>query len=413
MSLLLFLLAWVSAQAGTLTVEVLDVGQGDSILLQTPAGKNILIDGGTGRRNVAGILDRRGITSVDLVINTHAHADHLGGLDEVLEAMPVSVYIDPGMPHTTESYAKVVALIEQKNIRYKAVRGGQVFRFDDNIVMTVLAPYDPLLRGTRSDLNSNSVITRVDHGDVCFLFMGDAELETEHLVLEHGLEQCDILKVAHHGSAYATSPKFLEVVQPKWAAISVGRNNRYKHPAPDTVRRIEKSGATVLRTDLNGRILFESDGKSVEVSVAIDNEEHPRPEGVGHKPVRSMLPAAAGAEGGPTPPTASERARAQAEARHEHREPQAELSDREAFAASVRAQTPVPPPAAPTSGKWNINTATREQLVSISGIGPAKADAILRYRKEHGPFASLDAVDAVPGIGPALIKQLKQHAVAE
>ena len=161
MTLLLFLYAWCAAVAGTLSVEVLDVGQGDSILLRTPEGRTVLIDGGTGRRNVVGLLERRGISSIDLMVNTHAHADHLGGLDEVLEAMPVEVYIDSGLPHTTESYAKVIRLVEAKGIRYKAVRGGQVFRFDDGITIRVLAPYDPLLRGTRSDLNSNSVITRL------------------------------------------------------------------------------------------------------------------------------------------------------------------------------------------------------------------------------------------------------------
>jgi competence ComEA-like helix-hairpin-helix protein len=380
MSLFILLLAWVAATAGTLSVEVLDVGQGDSILIQTPGGKTILMDAGTGRRNVANLLERRQIGQVDLVVNTHAHADHIGGLDEVLESVPVRVYVDSGVPHTTESYKKVIDLVEARGIAYKSVRTGQVFRFDDGIVMTVLGPDENLISGTRSDLNSNSVITRLDHGKVCFLFMGDAELETEHRVLEHGLRPCQVLKVAHHGSAYASSKQFLEVVQPEWAAISVGRNNRYKHPAPPTVRRLENHGAKVLRTDHHGRIMFESDGRKVKVAVAVQPPDSELPDGVVHK----VLPR-------------------QAEA------PAVGSSAPAATAATEEAPAPVPTIAAASNdGLVDINRATREQLLAIPGIGPAKADAILRYRSEHGSIQAIAELEAVPGIGPATVQKLMQ-----
>ena len=113
---------------------------------------------------------------------------------------------------------------------------------------------------------------------------GDAE-QTEHQVLEHGLEPCEVLKVAHHGSAYTSSNAFLEAAQPEWAAISAGRNNRYKHPAPETLRRLEKAGAKVLRTDQHGRILFESDGRDVTVAAAVNPPDAPLPAGVDHRPV--------------------------------------------------------------------------------------------------------------------------------
>lgn len=400
MSLYLLLLAWASALAGTLSVEVLDVGQGDSILLQTPAGKTILIDGGTGRRNVANLLERRSIEQVDLMVATHAHADHIGGLDEVMDAVPVRVFVDSGVPHTTETYKKVVGLVEQKTIPYKAVRGGQVFRFDDGIVMTVLGPYDPMLRGTRSDLNSNSVITRVDHRDVCFLFMGDAELETEHQALEHGLESCEVLKVAHHGSAHASSKKFLDVVQPEWAAISVGRNNRYKHPAPGALRRLENAGAKVLRTDHHGRITFLSNGKKVKVSVSVAPPESPLPKGVVHKPLPRHTPT-------PTPPpdqparvVDADSSTAQARARLAEKTGSQQPATRDTLAAKTGVTV---------DGKVNMNLATRDQLLAVPGIGPAKADAILRYRKANGPFSAMKDVDNVPGIGPATLAKLSQH----
>ena len=410
MSLLILFVAWCSAYAGVLSVEVLDVGQGDSILIQTPAGKTVLIDGGTGRRNVPQLLAQRDISSIDLMINTHAHADHIGGLDEVLEAMPVRVYVDSGMPHTTEAYAKVIDLVDSLDIRYKSVRAGQAFRFDDGIVISVLSPYDPLLAGTRSDLNSNSVVTRIDHRDICFLMMGDAELQTEHQVLEYGLKPCEVLKVAHHGSAHSSSKKFLDQVQPEWAAISAGRRNRYKHPAPETVRRLEKAGAKVLRTDLHGRILFESNGRRVKVAVAVNPPEHPLPAGVVHRPVGHGEAATVAAR-----PKAVESSTAAAStvtaASEAGRVPSSRRAELPATAQAVSDAKIDPGRSA--GGKFDINTASKAQLVSVPGIGPARADAIVQYRSTHGPFPSIVAVDEVPGIGAAIVQQLQQHAVVK
>ena len=337
----------------------------------------------------------------------------------------------------------------------------------------MLAPYDPLLRGTRSDLNSNSVITRIEHGDVCFLMMGDAELETEHQVLEHGLEPCQVLKVAHHGSAYASSNAFLEAAQPEWAAISAGRNNRYKHPAPETLRRLEKAGAKVLRTDQHGRILFESDGRDVTVAAAVNPPGSPLPAGVDHRPVGGgvastamasagvNVPSSAAASGSgsggsdkasamtpaPAPaqsvaptkamvasptPAGAEALRTRAERRLERKQQRRRLREQQ---RDLRRSGGTPPPVAPDSagptsagnapsgvapavkpsaptpaGKFDLNTASREQLMSVPGIGPTRAEAILAYRNANGAFASLEAVDDVSGIGPATVQQIRNHA---
>jgi len=411
MSLVLLLLAWVGAWAGTLQVEVLDIGQGDAILLTSPAGKHVLIDGGTGRRNMVRILQNRQIESIDLMVNTHAHADHIGGLDEVLANYPVKAYVDSGMPHTTEAYRKVIDLVESKGVPYKAVRAGQVFRLDDGIKIEVLGPEEPLLTGTRSDLNSNSVITRITHKKVCFLLMGDAELETEHRVLEHGIEPCEVLKVAHHGSRYASSKKFLAAVQPEWAAISVGRNNRYKHPAPEAVRRLEKAGAKVLRTDQMGRILFESNGRKVEVFVSRLSDEVTLPPGVTQKKAPRVEEGA--------PPLVNRKKGEGHLADHMGGMPKLDKLNppdkpgegakamRDKVAAAQAAKT-----AAGTvpDGKIDLNTATAEELTAIPGIGPAKAAAIVAHRDAKGPFTSIHDLDAVPGIGPATLKQLEAHA---
>lgn len=264
MSLLLVALLWWSAWAGTLTVDMLDVGQGDAFLLTSPGGKLVLIDAGEEAQTAADQLARLGVSSLNLVVASHAHADHIGGMAEVLRRYPVALFVDSGLPHTTTTYARVMDLVESKAIPYKTARPGVVFNLDDGIRIEVLHPSDPLLRNTRSDLNANSVVLRVTHGDDCMLFMGDAERETEDALLHSGaLKACGVLKVAHHGSAYASTPEFLAAVQPRIALISVGQGNSYGHPAGDTVARLTAAGAAIYRTDQDGHVRLKSTGHGV------------------------------------------------------------------------------------------------------------------------------------------------------
>jgi competence ComEA-like helix-hairpin-helix protein len=416
------------ARAGTLTVELLDVGQGDSILIRTPAGKSVLIDAGTGKRDVVPMLQARGMTGLDLVIATHNHADHIGGMDEVLEALPIRFYFDQGMPHETGTYDEVMKLVETKGVAYKPGRRGQVFNLDDGVKVEFLAPEDPLLRNTRSDLNSNSIVTRVTHGKNCFLFVGDAEEETEHRLLKHGLQPCGVLKVAHHGSAYATTHAFLKAVQPQIAVISVGEGNRYGHPTDLTLDRLQKAGATVFRTDQSGRLLLESDGQRVTVAV----ERAPA----------SGLPAGARVLAPPVLPGAVAEGIAALDVKH--RAPGHSGSATAAAASAPPARPPGPPPpsafrapppsaapsapSAPSAGSppagiastpaevgallRSLNAAGPEQLMSVPGIGPKKAAAIVAWRAEHGPFTSIDGIADVPGIGPSTIAALKAHLSA-
>lgn len=448
--MLLSLLAFGQALAGTMLVEVIDVGQGDGILITSPAGKTVLIDGGTGRKtNMVTELLGREIESVDLVIGTHNHADHIGGLDEVLAALPVSIYLDQGLPHTTATYEKVMDLVESRGIPYKVARHGQVFKLDDGIRLELLLPEEPLLQGTRSDLNSNSVVARLTHGDNCFLLTGDAELETEHRILEQEPEPCDVLKVAHHGSAYATSKRFLAAIQPRMAVVSVGANNRYKHPSPQTMDRVRAAGATVFRTDKSGTVRFVSDGKDIEVIV----ESWPRPK---LPPGVTVAPAPFVPDGGaPPPPSATAIAAAPPPPPMETAPPPApppppapvaappvapelagaspaaqrrlarkkrrrmrrlaRLGGVPAPVAPPAPEAPAPAPAAapkpappPASSKVDINQATVAQLVAVPGIGPAKATAIVHHRETSGPFTSMEQLDDVPGIGPATLDALRK-----
>lgn len=349
----------MTAIAGTVTVEILDVGQGDSILIRSPEGKTVLIDAGTGRTDVVPMLQQRGISELNMVIGTHAHADHIGGMDEVFEAIPVKVYLDNGMPHTTKTYEKVMKLVEDKEIRYIEGKRDQEFNLGKEIKLQVLHPQNTLLRNTRSDLNSNSVVVRMTHGKNCFLFTGDAEEPTEHQLVQQGVGTCDVLKVAHHGSNHSSTNHFLQTVQPKIALISLGVDNRYGHPGDEAMDRISNTGAEIYRTDTMGTITVTSDGKKLTVQT--------KKEAVVHKVDKGTV---------------------------------------KEIAHTTMDTTVI----TNVDGKFDINTASQQQLESISGIGPSKATAIIAYRTEHGPFKSIQELTNVSGVGPKTAEKIAAAA---
>ena len=260
--MLLLLLLLATALAGPLLVDVLDVGQGDALLLRCD-GKAVLVDGGPRDARTLQQLRRLGVERLDLVVATHPHADHIGGLTEVVRALDVGLFVDNGQPHTTRTYDGLVRAVEARGIRYRAARRGLRFRMGDEVVLTVLSPPDPPLRGTRSDLNSNSVVLFVDHGEVELLLLGDVEAEAEGRLELPG--PVEVLKVAHHGSDTSSTAALLERARPSYALVSAGRGNPYGHPAPEALRRLRRAGAMVYRTDRSGHLRVISDGRDVEV----------------------------------------------------------------------------------------------------------------------------------------------------
>lgn len=350
--------------SGQLTVEVLDVGQGDAILLTTPKGKRALIDGSTGNSGESPMphLQARGVTNLDLVIATHPHADHIGGLDEVVKTLTVKLFTDSGLPHTTKSYETLMALVESRNVTYRAAKRGQSFSFDGGKI-EVLHPGPTPLSGTRSDLNSNSVVTRVTWGGACMLFTGDAEEPTEEALVAGGLGACDALKVAHHGSAHSSTPAFLAAVRPQLAMVSVGEGNDYGHPDADTLSRLQKAGAKVMRTDTQGTLTLTTDG----VNLTLTPER-------GGSPVTVR---ARGASATETPPQ------------------------------SGGAQTGGAQTGGAQTGLINLNTASAEQLAALPGLGEKTAAAVVAYRAAHGKFKSVAELDRVEGIGPATLAKLE------
>ena len=360
--MLAFVLLVLSAFAGIVEVEILDIGQGDAILIRSPEGKTVLIDGGTGKVDVVDYLRARGVEEINMMVGTHAHADHIGGLDEVIEAFPVKVYVDNELPHTTRTYEKVMDLIEKKGIRYLPAKNGQTFNLGKEVVLEVIHPQITPLKNTRSDLNSNSVVIRMTHGKNCFLFTGDAEEPTEHTLVQKGIEPCDVLKVAHHGSDHSSTNEFLNAVQPEIAVISLGLNNRYGHPGEDTMKRLERTGAQIYRTDTQGTIKLSSDGKKITVSTE-------------------------GKDGTPTKKNVT-----------------VDVSD------NTYKKQPTEHSSTDKSGKFDLNKATSSQLESIPGIGPSKAAAILSDIEKNGPFSSISDVQRVSGIGVKTAEKIAQYA---
>ncbi|MFA4906195.1 MAG: DNA internalization-related competence protein ComEC/Rec2 [Candidatus Margulisiibacteriota bacterium] len=255
-----------------LTISVIDVGQGDSILVESPSGKCMLIDGGpkykrgdAGRRYVLPFLHKKGINKLDIVVLTHPHDDHVGGLPSVLKDLPVGLIFDSGQAHTSRAYLNFLQIIDQKKIPYKLGRAGQVIDLGGGVKGEILNPQEPFIE--ESALNNNSIVIRLTYGKFAAMLTGDMEREGERRVLSMGtVVRSQILKAGHHGSRTSSSLEFLEAVQPEAALISVGVKNRYHHPHPSTLKKFEELGIKVYRTDHEGDLVVTTDGERYSIS---------------------------------------------------------------------------------------------------------------------------------------------------
>ncbi|MDH4070704.1 MAG: DNA internalization-related competence protein ComEC/Rec2 [Ignavibacteria bacterium] len=254
--------------ARDLRISFIDVGQGDAILLELPGGKTVLVDAGpctrsmdAGKSIVVPFLGRRGIATVDLLVTSHPHSDHIGGAPAVLDALNVGAVINCGRPADSQVYHEYQERIELEQCRYDLGRmGGRIDDFE-GVRIYLLAPEEEAVH--LPDVNNGSVVLKVVYGRVSFLLTGDAEREAErHMVARYGpFLRSTLLKVGHHGSRTSTSPELLAAVDPVVAVISVGRPNFYHHPAPEVIRRMRMRNVEVLRTDDEGAIIFETNGE--------------------------------------------------------------------------------------------------------------------------------------------------------
>jgi len=251
------------ASKDTLQVVFFDVGQGDSALIVFPNGKTMLIDGGEtdqGRRLVQK-LGQIGVKQIDWLVATHPHSDHIGGLIQVLKSLPVGEVWDIAMAYESPVYRDFLLAVRNartpdgKRPVFRRVRAGLTLTPAGGVRVEVLAPREPLLIGTRSDPNNNSIVLRIDAPGGSFLFTGDVEREgRQRLYAARAPLRADVLKVSHHGASNGTDGMFLRLVNPRVAVISVGAGNRYGHPHRETLALLQ--GKRVYRTDWHGDIVM-------------------------------------------------------------------------------------------------------------------------------------------------------------
>ncbi len=269
----LVLVVWLAVLQlpdGRLHVAFLDVGQGDAILITTPTGQQVLVDGGPNPGALTAALGKEmpfWDHSLDLVVMSHADSDHVTGLAEVLRRYRVAAWLDNGLPDTNAAYQACLETLQQMGAPRHTAQMGERFVLDQGLELEVLNPPPPGGAGTASDSNDNSVVLRVSWGQVSMLLTGDVSARAEQVLLESGKTlSAGVLKVAHHGSASSSSGEFLAAVHPRYAVVSVGADNRLGLPSQETLERLTQlSGVDVLRTDEHGTIEFVTDGRKLWV----------------------------------------------------------------------------------------------------------------------------------------------------
>ncbi len=300
------------ASGGELQVHVLDVGpsDGDSILIISPTGKTVLLDAGDAGKGkvVIDALKRYNVQQLDYFVATHPHPDHIGGADEVFKATKVLNVIDNGLgPDVPESmagqsksapapgkqaatkkpdksagvtkfYDEYKEAVAQSGAHYEKAQAGTKYDLGGGARLTLLAPSEPLLTKEQMKTggnfpNANSIVMRLDYGDFSMLLPGDAEEQTEHRMLTKDLSlKASVLKVAHHGSKYATSQDLLDRVKPASVIISCGEWNRYGHPSQVVLDRLRALNVKLYRTDLQGEITITTKGKENDYVVKTAKE---------------------------------------------------------------------------------------------------------------------------------------------
>lgn len=246
---------------GELEVHFIDVGQGDSILIKQN-GHNMLIDAGDNKygQTVVNYLKENGVKKLDYVIGTHPHADHIGGLDDVIYAFDVEKVFLPNITHTTKTFEDLLIAIQSKNLNITVPEVGGVYELGD-ASFKILAPANSYY----DNLNNFSIVTRLEYGNNSFLFTADAEdvLEVEMLNSGYNLKS-DVLKVGHHGSNTSTTASFLNAINPKYAVIQLASNNEYGHPSAEVISRLREKNIEIYRNDLDGTIVAKSDGNNIK-----------------------------------------------------------------------------------------------------------------------------------------------------
>ncbi len=258
---------------------------GDCAVIQTPTGKNVIIDGGNNQKYDYGenvvvpyLLDRK-ITKIDFLMVSHADSDHIGGLFAVLENLKVEVIIIGKQAEAYDNYVEFRKLAEKKNTKILAMEAGQSLPIDRYTKFEVLWP-DAKNMIVENGINNNSLVGKLQYKDFSMLFTGDieeiAEKEIVQMYKNSNILDCNILKAAHHGSKSSSIQEIIDLVKPQAAVIGVGEDNKYGHPNGDVLARFENCGCKIFRTDKHGEIMIKTNGKNIKVEEFIKNEETSR-----------------------------------------------------------------------------------------------------------------------------------------
>lgn len=249
-------------EADKMIVHYIDVGQGDSILIQVN-NKNLLIDSGpkSDKKKLFNYLSTLNLETLDYVIATHPHEDHIGNMSDVIDDYNVIKFYAPKVQSTTKTFEKMIESLKSKKLKINILKKGtDSINLGENTKITVFSPN----KDSYEDLNNYSPVIKIEYGKTSFLFTGDAEKDIEKEILASNEDiSADVLKVGHHGSSTSTTKDFLNKVHPSIGVISVGQDNTYNHPNSDTLKRLTENKVTTYRTDTDGTVILSSDGSNI------------------------------------------------------------------------------------------------------------------------------------------------------
>ena len=253
-----------------LRVNYIDVNQGDSIFIELPNNETMLIDAGERYYSeiVMNYIDNLGYKKIDYVVGTHPHTDHIGGMESVIKKYDIGSIYMPKKQSNSNTFLSLLKAIKDKNLKINTGKSGVNIIDSDNLKVNIIAPTKEY-----NDSNNSSIVIKINYINRCFLFMGDAEVESEKSITDD--LSCDVVKIGHHGSDTSSSLDFVKKTKAKYAIVSVGENNKYKHPYDFILKRWEDVGAKVLRTDKLGDIVISTDGNNLSVNneVVTDNKK--------------------------------------------------------------------------------------------------------------------------------------------
>ncbi|MBN2694302.1 helix-hairpin-helix domain-containing protein [bacterium] len=446
----------------TVTIHIIDVGQGDGILIQDHSSKKIVVvDAGKGDSTIIKYLKAKKIDEVNLFISTHAHSDHIGSAKKLLEEIKVKRVLDSGYAHSSTMYKKYLDLILDKNIPYSIAKSGQNINISNGKKIRVLAPPQTLFSGTRSDANSNSVVFQLVVDDATFYFSGDSEAETEEFVTrEHSDIRSDVLKIAHHGGRHSTTDDFLSRVNPQIAVISVAKKNVYGHPSKEVIEKLKDKNIPTYLTSESGTIVIDTDGKNIAIHTEkssdnssasiVESKESEDSERDEYNFIKEFDPdnfRDAAKNGIPADLNSGEAVLKKDRYYSSRKSKEFFSFDCDALLAinardlieflsyndavqsgRVLASTCKGAPEIDDCGnpirknskkcltsttnintdvKVNINTATIKELTKIKGVGESTAKKIIDYREKNGNFRKIEDITKVKGIGKKSFEKMR------